>query len=63
VRRPPLTVEIPPAAESPFLFRRAFVHAIRVAIGDAQIAGELDAATAVECLRSLPPAAPGEAAA
>jgi hypothetical protein len=56
-----LTVEIPPAAETAFLFRRAFVHAIRVAIGAAHNNGELDAVTAVECLRALPPASTDEA--
>jgi hypothetical protein len=49
-----LTVEIPPAAESQFLFRRAFLNAIRLAINEAQIAGTIDAPTAVECFKALP---------
>ena len=57
-----ITVEIPPASETPFLFRRAFLHAVRLAIGAAQIAGTVDAATLVECMRALPPAAPDESA-
>jgi hypothetical protein len=55
-----LAVQIPPAAETPFLFRRAFLHSIRVAIGQAQIAGEIDAATCVELLHALPPASADE---
>jgi hypothetical protein len=53
-----VTVAIPPPAESPFVFRRAFLHAIRKAIGDAQIAGELDETTAVECFKAFAPADP-----
>ena len=55
-----VTIEIPAAADSPFLFRRAFVHAIRVAIGAAQIRGDIDACTTVELLRALPPASADE---
>ena len=55
-----LTIEIPPAAESPYLFRRIFLHNIRLAIGQAQLAGTIDAQTAVELLRALPPASSGE---
>jgi hypothetical protein len=54
---------IPSAADSAFLFRRAFLGAIRKAIGDAQIRGEIDAELAVECCKALPPAtAPNKAA-
>jgi hypothetical protein len=53
-----ITITIPPAAESPFLFRRAFLAAIRSAISQAQIAGELEAAVVVECFKALPPATP-----
>jgi hypothetical protein len=55
-----IAVEIPPAPENAFLFRRAFLGAIRKAIGDAQIAGDIDAATAVECFKALPPATSDE---
>jgi hypothetical protein len=53
-----ITFEIPPAADSPFLFRRAFLAAIRTAISQAQIDCRIDAAIAVECNRALPPATP-----
>jgi hypothetical protein len=53
-RSPALAVQIPAAADSPFLFRREFIHAIRAAIGAAQIAGDIDAQTAVECMKALP---------
>lgn len=58
-----ITIEIPPAAENGFIFRRAFVHAIRLAIGAAQINGDIDAQTAIECLRALQPASADEPAA
>lgn len=48
-----VTFEIPPPAD-PFLFRRALLEAIRLAIGEAQVAGKIDAATAVACFRALP---------
>jgi hypothetical protein len=58
-----ITVEIPSTSEQPFLFQRAFLGAIRKAIGEAQIAGKIDAATAVACNRALPPAATPDKAA
>jgi hypothetical protein len=48
------TFTVPPAGESTFLFRRAFVGAIRDAIAKKQIAGEIDAPLAVEMFRALP---------
>jgi hypothetical protein len=48
------TFEMPPAADSQFLFRRAFLAAIRKAISEAHIRGEISAAIAVECNRALP---------
>jgi hypothetical protein len=56
-----IAIEIPPRGADPFAFRRAFLGAIRKAIGDAQISGELDAETAVECFKALPPPAPDAA--
>ncbi len=53
-----IAVNMPAPAESPFLFRRAFLNAIRTAISQAQIDGRIDAATAVACNRALPPATP-----
>lgn len=53
--------EIPPPSDQPFLFQRAFLHAIRKAIGEAHIAGEIDAATAVACNRALPAETPDKA--
>jgi hypothetical protein len=52
-----ITVEIPSLAESggAFQFRREFLHRLRVAIGQAQIAGSIDAATTIELLKALPP--------
>lgn len=50
-----ITVEIPACADTAFLFRRAFLGAIRKAIGHAQISGDIDAAIAVECFKALPP--------
>jgi hypothetical protein len=55
---PSLTFQIPPAGDSPFKFRRAFLTAIRDAIAKAQIAGDIDAPLAVECFRALPMAEP-----
>jgi hypothetical protein len=49
-----ITFTIPPPADSPFLFRRAFLEAIRSAISEAQILGEIDAAMALECFKALP---------
>jgi hypothetical protein len=51
-----ITVETPPLSDSgAFAFRREFLHRLRVAIGAAQIRGEIDAGTCVELLRALPP--------
>jgi hypothetical protein len=58
--QPGITFQIPPPADSPYLFRRAFLASIRQAIGAAQVAGELDTATAVECFKALPPADPNQ---
>jgi hypothetical protein len=49
-----ITVEIPPQAENTFIFRRAFLNAIRLAISREQIAGNIDVAVAVECMKALP---------
>ena len=49
-----LTIEIPPAGESPHLFRLAFLCAIRDAIATAQLAGEIDAPVGEGCFRALP---------
>lgn len=51
-----ITVEIPPLGADPFVFRREFLRRIRAAIGQAQIDGQLDTQTAVECFKALPPA-------
>jgi hypothetical protein len=53
-----ITFEIPPASEQSFIFRREFLGAIRTAIGNAQIAGEIDAELAIACCKALPPAIP-----
>ena len=59
IQRPVIAFEIPPSAESPFIFRREFLAAIRASVGKAQIRGEISAAIAVECNRALPePTAP-----
>lgn len=57
-----VTVEIPPrdAGANQILFRREFLRRIRSAISQAQINGELDAETAVECFKALPPATSDE---
>jgi hypothetical protein len=49
-----ITFELPAAGDSPFIFRRRFLGAIRDAIAHAQINGEVDAEIAVECFKSLP---------
>jgi len=48
-----IAITIPPRADSPFLFRRAFLAAIRKAVSEAQIRGDISA-IAVECNRALP---------
>jgi len=53
-----ITFTIPGPADSPFLFRRAFIAAIRSAIAAAQTAGVLDTDRAVACFKALPPADP-----
>jgi hypothetical protein len=53
-----ITFTIPAPADSPFLFRRAFIAAIRSAIAAAQTAGEPDVDVAVACFKALPPADP-----
>jgi hypothetical protein len=54
IQRPVIAFEIPPSAESPFIFRRDFLAAIRSAISSAQIAGTIDTAVAVACFKALP---------
>ena len=49
-----ITVELPPPADSQFLFSREFLNAIRLAISKAQIRGDIDAPLAVACFKSLP---------
>jgi hypothetical protein len=49
-----IVFNVPPPSDSSFLFRRAFLDAIRTAISKAQIAGEIDAQTAIECFKALP---------
>jgi hypothetical protein len=51
---PAITFTIPPPADSPFLFRRALLDAIRSAISAAQIAGGIDTSLAIDCLKALP---------
>jgi hypothetical protein len=58
--RPHITIEIPPQSEQPHVFRREFLGAIRKAIGDAQIRGDVGAELAIECCKALPPATPGK---
>lgn len=53
-----VTFEIPPPADSQFLFQRAFLDAIRKAISEAQIRGDIDTDVAVACFRALPIAEP-----
>jgi hypothetical protein len=50
--------EMPAPSNQPHIFRREFLGAIRKAIGEAQSAGDIDAAIAVECFKALPPATP-----
>jgi hypothetical protein len=49
---------IPPLCEQPHVFRRELLNAIRLAISSAQVAGTIDTAVAVECLKALPIAEP-----
>jgi hypothetical protein len=49
-----ITFKLPPQAESPFLFRRTLLNAIRLAVSDAHIAGQIDVKTAVAALAALP---------
>jgi hypothetical protein len=49
-----ITFRIPPPAASPFHFRRALLNAIRTAISQAHVHGELDTETVVRCLGALP---------
>lgn len=58
-----ITVEIPPRGADPFLFRREFLHRVRLALSAAHIAGAIEAATLVELLRALPPSSTDELAA
>lgn len=53
-----ITIEIPPLSDQPFIFRRAFLGAVRTAISQAQIAGRIDVELAVACFRALPIAEP-----
>lgn len=46
--------EVPPLTEQPYRFRQALLGAIRSAISEARIAGEISTPLAVECLRALP---------
>jgi hypothetical protein len=56
--RPRITFEIPPPADSQYLFRRTFIAKIRSAIAQAQTAGEIDTPTAIACFKCLPIADP-----
>ena len=59
----PVTFTIPPYSENLFLFKRDFYGAIRSAISQAHVAGQIDTLTAVTCLKAIPPAAPDLSAA
>jgi hypothetical protein len=49
-----ITFIMPPASESPFLFRRALLAAIRSAISEAHVDGQIDVQTTVAALGALP---------
>jgi len=53
-----ITFTVPPPSNSPFIFRRAFLGAIRTAISQAHADGMIDVKTAVAALAALPIADP-----
>jgi hypothetical protein len=58
----PITFTVPELGDQPHIFRREFLHQLRLAIGRAQSDETLDTERAVEMLRALSGSAPAGSA-